>query len=169
MIARTLRHAKRGRQGLALSAGVVLVAVIAISRELAPPREKSSNQWATASQSLTVPRANPALVADVDVTAIITQDPFRVDRTEFVTEQASDDTADAIDVPDSIRLLGTIVDSAKGNAAVVSIGDGGVPRTFREGARIGDRTLRAVSPGSMVLVDPRGHEAVIRVPKPGER
>lgn len=68
----------------------------------------------------------------------------------------------------AILVIGTAV-SADGRGFAMCAWGGAPPRIVRVGERIGDWTLRAVSPGAAEFTSPTGVNAVVRIAKPGEK
>jgi len=66
----------------------------------------------------------------------------------------------------SLRLIGTAVASEGGGFAMCAW-QGGSPRIVRVGERVGDWTLRKVTPGAAEFATPAGTTVVVHVPKAG--
>lgn len=66
----------------------------------------------------------------------------------------------------SLHLIGTAVASEGGGFAMCAW-QGGSPRIVRVGERVGDWTLRKVTPGAAEFATPAGTTVVVHVPKAG--
>jgi len=66
-----------------------------------------------------------------------------------------------------IQVIGTAVSAGGGGFAMCAWG-GAPPRIVRIGERVGDWTLRAVTPGAAQFVSATGASTVVRIAKPGE-
>ncbi len=67
----------------------------------------------------------------------------------------------------SVQVIGTAVSANGGGFAMCAWG-GAPPRVVRIGERVGDWTLRAVTPGAAQFTSSTGTTAVVRIAKAGE-
>lgn len=107
------------------------------------------------------------------VMAAVNKDPFhplrrRPARRLLPPSQSVTETVAAADPAVGLQVIGTAVSANGAGGFAMCAWGGAPPRIVRVGERVGDWTLRAVTPGAAQFVSSTGATAVVRIAKPGE-
>jgi hypothetical protein len=158
---------KSGLANIAVRIASVGVSGIALTWALVEPASLGSTSYQM-SAAVDAVRIPPLTVVDTTSDGMLER---AVERDPFTSADRSGNSSATTPPPavpneQSLRVLGTVVDSAGGSFALCQLGVGQAA-IVRIGQRIGDYELRRVQKGSVVFTTPDGGSVELRVPRAG--
>jgi len=155
-----------GRVRIASACFVLSVVLLAstITMAIRPPRLQSARKALELPELRRASEADDSAPSDI-IEHAVDRDPFSSSWRQPMLTTAAPASAPLI-TPDSLRLVGTVVDSSGGSFVLCQIGATSI-RVLRVGQELGIYQLHSVSQGSAVFVTNDGHRLELRVPKSG--
>jgi len=154
-------------------AGAILVLLVAAWRAVRVESVSPLPVPATGGADTTVPSTEREGYSLARIMEAVNNDPFHPLRRRPARRLQAVGTGATQVIPAvaerglSIQVIGTAVSAGGGGFAMCAWG-GAPPRIVRVGERLGDWTLRTVTPGAAQFVSSTGASVMVRVAKPGE-